>query len=100
VSYARTASAPAQFAIGDRVRAKNINPTTHTRLPRYARGHVGTVEAIRGCHVFPDSVTTGKGEDPQWLYTVVFDGRDLWGPDSDPTVKVSVEAWEPYLERA
>ena len=34
---------------------------------------------MRGCHVFPDAVTTGHGEDPQWLYTVVFDGRELWG---------------------
>jgi len=99
-SYARPAPAPAQFVVGERVRAKTINPPTHTRLPRYARGHVGTVEAIRGCHVFPDSTTTGKGEDPHWLYTVVFEGRELWGPDSDPTIKVSVEAWEPYLERA
>lgn len=97
-SYARPARAPARFAVGDRVRMKNINPPTHTRLPRYVRGHVGTIEANRGCHVFPDSVTTGKGDDPHWLYTVVFDGRDLWGPQSDPTVKVSVEAWEPYLE--
>ena len=97
-SYERPARTPARFRVGDRVRARNINPPTHTRLPRYVRGHLGTVEAIRGCHVFPDSVTTGKGDDAQWLYTVVFDGRDLWGPQSDPTVKVSVEAWEPYLE--
>src|SRR5262245_23992607 len=96
--YDRTAPAPARFKPGDRVRARNINPPTHTRLPRYVRGHVGTVEAVRGCHVFPDSVTIGAGEDPHWLYTVVFNGRDLWGSDSDPTVKVSVEAWEPYLE--
>jgi len=99
-SYARPAPAPARFAVGARVRAKNINPVTHTRLPRYVRGHVGVVEAIRGCHVFPDSTTTGKGDDPHWLYTVVFDGVDLWGPQSDPTVKVSVEAWEPYLQAA
>jgi nitrile hydratase len=99
-SYTRPAKAPALFAPGARVRARNINPTTHTRLPRYARGHIGVVEAVRGCHVFPDSTTTGKGEDPQWLYTVVFEGRELWGPQSDPSVKVSVEAWEPYLESA
>jgi nitrile hydratase beta subunit len=96
--YTRPARAPAKFSAGDRVRTRNINPPTHTRLPRYARGHVGVVEAIRGCHVFPDSVTTGAGEDPHWLYTVVFDGLELWGPQSDPTIKVSIEAWEPYLE--
>jgi nitrile hydratase len=99
-SYDRPAPAPAQFKPGDRVRTRNINPPTHTRLPRYVRGHVGTVDAVRGCHVFPDSVVLGTGEDPHWLYTVVFDGRDLWGADADPTVKVSVEAWEPYLEAA
>ena len=97
-TYSRPTRAPARFKPGDRVRAKNINPETHTRLPRYARGHVGTVESVRGCHVFPDTVTTGRGEDPQWLYTVVFDGRELWGETYDPTVRISVEAWEPYLE--
>ena len=96
----RKASAPARFKPGDRVRAKNMHPRTHTRLPRYVRGHVGIVEAVRGCHVFPDSNATGAGENPQWLYTVRFDGRELWGPDGDPTSKVSVDAWEPYLEPA
>ena len=79
---------------------KNINPLTHTRLPAYVRGHVGTIERVIGCHVFPDSNATGAGENPQWLYTVRFDGRELWGADGDPTTKVSVDAWEPYLERA
>jgi len=59
---------------------------------------VGVVERIQGCHVFPDAVVAGAGEDPQWLYTVRFDARELWGADADPTVKVSVEAFEPYLE--
>lgn len=99
-SYGRPTGTHAQFKPGDRVRAKNINPTTHTRLPRYARGRVGVVEAIRGCHVYPDAVTTGQGENPQWLYTVVFEGRELWGENADPTLKVSVEAFEPYLEHA
>jgi nitrile hydratase len=98
--YGRPPAAPARFTIGARVRAKNIHPPTHTRLPRYVRGHMGVIERIEGCHVFPDSVVIGAGENPQWLYTVVFDGRDLWGENSDPTVKVSIEAFEPYLEPA
>jgi nitrile hydratase beta subunit len=88
----------AMFNVGDRVRAKNMNPPTHTRLPRYVRGHVGTVRAIHGCHVFPDSNAHGRGEDPQWLYTVSFDGRELWGPETDPALTVSIDAFEPYLE--
>ncbi len=99
-SYTRPAPAPARFAVGDRVLAKNIHPRSHTRLPRYVRGHVGVVERLHGCQVFPDSAAMGQGDNPQWLYTVRFDGRDLWGADADPTLKVSVEAFEPYLEPA
>jgi nitrile hydratase beta subunit len=96
----RETKSSALFAAGDKVRAKNMHPLTHTRLPRYVRGHVGVVEHIHGCHVFPDSNAIGAGENPQWLYTVRFSGHELWGPDSDPTVSVSVDAWEPYLEPA
>jgi nitrile hydratase beta subunit len=96
--FGRTAQAFAKFKAGDRVRAKNIHPTTHTRLPRYVRGHVGIVERDHGCHVFPDSAAMEAGENPQWLYTVVFDGVELWGADADPTVRISIDAFEPYLE--
>lgn len=99
-SYARPAGAPAQFKLSERVRMRNMHPKGHTRLPRYVRGHVGVIERIHGCHVFPDSHAARREEDPQWLYTVRFDGRELWGESADPTLKVSVEAWEPYLERA
>jgi nitrile hydratase len=97
-SFARAPSGPARFKAGERVRTRNINPATHTRLPRYARDKRGTIECVRGCHVFPDTVAIGQGENPQWLYTVLFEGRELWGEACDPTVTVSIEAWEPYLE--
>jgi nitrile hydratase subunit beta len=99
-SYGRPAPASARFKVGDRVRTKNIHPATHTRLPRYARGRVGVVERLHGTHVFPDSAAVGKGDDPQWLYTVRFDARELWGADAEANLKVSIEAFEPYLERA
>jgi nitrile hydratase len=99
-SFGRPAQAAARFKPGDRVRAKNIHPVSHTRLPRYVRGHVGVVERLHGSHVFPDTVVAGQGESPQWLYTVCFDSRELWGADADPTVKVSIDAFEPYLEPA
>jgi nitrile hydratase beta subunit len=93
------ASAPAKFKPGDRVRTVNISPVTHTRLPRYARDKQGVVEAIRGCHVYPDTAALDvHNESPQWLYTVVFTGKELWGEDADPAIKVSIEAFEPYLE--
>jgi nitrile hydratase beta subunit len=99
-SFERPAVAPAQFRVGDRVRARNIHPKSHTRLPRYVRGHVGVIERLHGAHVFPDAIVAGKGEGPQWLYTVRFDANELWGPDADPTVKISIDAFEPYLEHA
>jgi len=96
--YDRPAPGPAKFKAGDRVRAKNMHPKTHTRLPRYVRGHAGVITRVDGCHVFPDSNAVGRGDDPHWLYTVRFDGRELWGENADPTASVSLAAWEPYLE--
>lgn len=94
------ADVPPRFRAGDRVRARNIHPFGHTRLPRYVRGRPGRVVARRGVHVFPDSNAGGAGEDPRWLYSVAFEGPDLWGPDGDPTLTVYLDLWEPYLERA
>ena len=99
-SFYRQPQGPQQFKPGDRVRTKNIHPATHTRLPRYARDKVGVVEMCHGCHMYPDSVATDRGDNPQWLYTVVFESRELWGPDADPTLKISIDAFEPYLEPA
>jgi nitrile hydratase subunit beta len=97
-NYGRPSTAPAKFKPSDRVRTVNISPTTHTRLPRYARDKEGVVEAIRGCHVYPDTAALDvHNENPQWLYTVVFTGKELWGDNADPTIKVSIEAFEPYL---
>lgn len=97
-SFARPAPDEPRFRVGDVVRTRNIHPLSATRLPRYARDKTGRIERVQGCHVFPDSVVLGKGDDPQWLYTVVFEGRTLWGEDADPSLKVSIEAFEPYLE--
>jgi nitrile hydratase beta subunit len=98
-SFDRPATAPARFAPGDAVRARNVQPRTHTRLPRYVRGHLGTVERVQGCHAFPDARALGRDE-PAWLYTVCFEGPELWGDDADPRSRISVEAFEPYLDPA
>jgi nitrile hydratase beta subunit len=96
----RAIDAKPRFQAGDRVRTKNINPVGHTRLPRYARGRVGVVEAARGGFVFPDSNAHGQGEAPQFVYTVIFAAGEIWGEGSDPTLTVSIDAWESYLEPA
>ena len=97
-NFERQASMPARFAPGDRVRTCKINPPGHTRLPRYARGRFGVVDSIRGCMVYPDAAAVGERGIAHWLYTVVFDARELWGDAADPTLTVSIDAWEPYLE--
>jgi nitrile hydratase len=98
-SYVREA-APPSFAEGDAVRARNLNPPGHTRLPRYVRGRQGVILARHGAHVFPDSHAHGKGEDPRPLYTVQFTARALWGEAANPRDSVCLDLWEPYLERA
>ena len=82
----RPVETPARFKKGDRVRTKNFNPKGHTRLPRYARGRLGIVDAVRGGFVFPDTNAHGQGENPQWLYTVVFDAGEIWGESADPAL--------------
>jgi len=99
-SYRRDVAAQPRFGAGDQVRARNINPESHTRLPRYVRGHVGTVERDHGAHVFPDSNSRHAGEAPQFLYTVRFTARELWGEAANPADQVSLDMWESYLEPA
>lgn len=96
--YERQLDEPPRFAPGQRVRTRNMHPAGHTRLPRYARGRVGVIERVHGAHVLPDAKAHGAGEQPQWLYGVRFDGRELWGDDAEPGLTVLIDAWEGYLE--
>jgi len=97
----REPAAPARFGPGDAVRTRDVHPRGHTRLPRYARGVAGVVERVHGPHVYPDrhAATFGPPFDqrPEWLYTVCFAATDLWD-DAEPGGRVSIDAWEPYLE--
>lgn len=97
---ARPPTTLARFAVGERVRVRNLHPAGHTRLPGYTRNRVGTVEIVRGCFVYPDTNAHAQGEQPQWCYCVRFDAGELWGEAGDPTVTVSFDAFEPYLDHA
>jgi nitrile hydratase len=99
--FSRSPPGPARFALGQRVRTNDAQPAHHTRLPAYARGKSGIVERVHGAHVFPDTNAHGLGESPQWLYTVAFDAKELWGEQGAASRSiVSVDAFEPYLEPA
>jgi nitrile hydratase len=94
----RTAAAAPRFSAGARIRARNIHPTGHTRLPRYARGKLGTITRHHGAHVFPDAHAQGLGEKPQHLYQVRFEASELWN-DAQRNA-VHIDLWEDYLEPA
>ena len=96
--YDRPPEKAPTFSVGDAVMTRNDHPSGHTRLPRYARAKRGVVERVIGFFVFPDSAAAGEGDRPQWLYTVTFTGRELWGATADSTSSVSIDAWESYLE--
>jgi len=82
------------------VRARKINPPTHTRLPRYARGKTGIVQRDYGVFVFPDVHAQFLGEKPQHLYSVRFDARELWGSEANPKDSFYIDMWDDYLEPA
>ena len=96
----RDVTREAGFAVGDRIATINEHPVSHTRLPRYARARTGTVEAVLGFHVFPDTNALGLGEDPQWLYRVRFTARELFGASRPENDAVTLDLWEPYLRAA
>jgi nitrile hydratase len=86
------------FRVGQRVRARNIHPTGHTRLPRYARGKVGSIVRDHGVYTFPDTNAHGLGEKRQHVYAVRFMARELWGPSASPRDSVHLDMWDDYLE--
>lgn len=88
------------FAAEQHVRARNMNPAGHTRLPRYARGKSGAIVRDHGVFVFPDTRAHFQGDKPQHVYSVRFDARELWGGDRNPRDAVYLDLWEDYLEPA
>jgi nitrile hydratase subunit beta len=94
----RNVAVAPKFQAGQQVRARNINPPTHTRLPRYARGKLGIVERDYGVFVFPDTNALFQGEKPQHVYSVRFSARELWGEQAKPKDTVIIAMWDDYLE--
>ena len=88
----------ARFRAGGRVRVRKMSPPGHTRCPRYVRGAIGTIERVHDKFVLPDSIAHRRGENPEIVYTVRFEGQELWGPQGDPAERVYVDLWESYLE--
>jgi nitrile hydratase beta subunit len=98
--YTRAVATRPLFAVGDKVRARNVHEAGHTRLPRYVRGRQGTIARNHGGHVFPDTNARFAGEQPHYLYSVRFEAAALWGSRSDPSSAVYVDIWEVHLDAA
>jgi nitrile hydratase subunit beta len=96
----RKESVPPRFHTGQLVRARNINPVTHTRLPRYARGKAGEINRDHGVFAFMDTNAYGLGDKPQHLYSVRFSARELWGEQAAPQDAVYLDLYDDYLEPA
>jgi nitrile hydratase subunit beta len=86
-----------QFRVGDRVRTTRVDPPHHTRLPRYARGAVGTVTDLLGRYPLPDLSARRLAAEPEPVYAVAFTAGDLFGA-GDHTV--TIDLWESYLRPA
>ena len=100
IPASRNVPVSANFHTGQLVRARNINPMGHTRLPRYARGKTGTIDRDHGVFVFPDTNAVFLGEKPQHVYSVRFASRELWGNEAAPWDSVYLDLWDDYLEPA
>jgi nitrile hydratase subunit beta len=86
-----------RFAVGDVVLTRNVHPVGHTRLPRYARGKRGVIQVIHSPQTFPDTNAHGLGKNPQIVYNVRFEGRELWGDSAEPHQVLYLDLWDSYL---
>jgi nitrile hydratase len=97
-AFDRLSEPAPRFKVGDRVRARNINPIGHTRLPRYARGRRGQIAQVYRAKKFPDTYRRGSPSETQAVYSVCFTGEELWGPSTEVGCEVYLDLWDSYLE--
>jgi nitrile hydratase beta subunit len=96
----RLAPVSPRFQPGQSVRARNMHPVGHTRLPRFVRAKLGTIDRDHGVFVFPDTNARFQGERPQHVYSVRFPATELWGDQAARQDAVYVDLWDDYLEPA
>jgi nitrile hydratase len=97
----KKAKQSAQFSVGDTVRVRPAPPAGHhSQQPDYVSGRLGRVTDHRGAAILPDGRFATGSTAPEHLYTVVFDGAELWGERAEPNTEIRIELFEPYLEPA
>ena len=99
-STRREIATASRFKPGDKIAVRNIHPGGHTRLPRYIRGKRGVIEKDHGAFILPDTNAHGRGKNPESVYTVRFDAREVWGEQAAVRDSIYLDLWESYLEPA
>ena len=89
-----------RFNVGDTVTARNVNPMSHTRLPRYIRGKTGVIARDHGVFAFPDTSVCGVHSDPQHVYSVRFEASHLWGEHANANSSLYIDLFDDYLDLA
>jgi nitrile hydratase len=98
-SFGQPADGTAQYKVGDRVRLRDVEAPAHTRLPTYARGKVGVIEAVHGRNVLPDVRAVRGGDVWEHTYLIVFDARDVFGDRAEAGQELTLDVWESYIEQ-
>lgn len=96
--FTRPVTVEPRFAEGDTVVVRNHNPIGHTRLPGYAKCHVGVVDRHHGFFVYPDTMAHGRGENPEHLYSIKFSSAELFGDRGTPNSWIYIDLWDSYLD--
>lgn len=89
---------PPKFKIGDEIRAKNMHPIGHTRLPRYCRGKAGIIDFVYDYWRVDDTPPAGEDHAIEPLYRIKFEAKTLWGEEAEPNQVLYIDMFESYLE--
>ncbi|MDP6690855.1 MAG: nitrile hydratase subunit beta [Alphaproteobacteria bacterium] len=99
----RAAETPGDdFAIGDQVRVRDVEPVGHAHLPLFLRGRRGVVVSRLGDFTFPEVEGDGeeaKARGPQAVYGVRFTAREVWGPEAPARDSLNFSIWRDYLDQ-
>src|SRR5262249_23814917 len=93
-------AAEPRFAVGDRVRVRDLHFAGHSRCPRYVRGRLGVVARIEPQAPVPEGEAHRGERLLDSTYGVRFDVSELWGNAEGANAAVHVDLYERYLEPA
>ena len=102
--FAGTAPPP-RFAVGERVRVRDLPAMFYTRTPEYCRGAEGLIAEVTYESPAPeDEAWDREDAPPEWFYIVRFKQAELWdcytGSDKDTLQTELPERWLESVDQA